>query len=349
MTVTVGPNLGVMVNGASGEAHYAQLMAFMRMVDGAVMPHAKSWTTIVQPVSPTDGDVYIVPVGATGTNWAGQDKKFARWSTVQAAWEFYTPKTGWEILVEDQKDANGTPMPIVYTGSVWAYPAVSLGGITGLKMVWNSGTSLSVTSGSANRPSDGLLMSVAATITKAGLSPAASTWYHVYLFMNGASADIEIVTTAPAAAYNGTARAKTGDTSRRYVGSVKTSAASAIFRFIQAGNNISYLESQGAAPFLLVSAANPTVKTTADCSTLVPITSQLANLSIYNNSPDTDLLIGNDESNAPTPTTYLLFVVKLTACVLPLPIDSSQHYTFCYGSAPTGNCYHRCLGYVYER
>jgi len=101
MALTVGPNLALLVNGLQGEVHYTNLMAMWRGLDALVQAHAKSATTAAQPGSPADGDVYIVPTGATGTPWSTNTGKIARYSSVTAAWEFYVGKKGWNIFVED--------------------------------------------------------------------------------------------------------------------------------------------------------------------------------------------------------------------------------------------------------
>ena len=92
-------------------------------------------------------------------------------------------------------------------------------------MQWVSATAITVTSGSAFVPSLNKCLPVPNAIALTGLVLAASTFYHVYLYSNAGVPAIEVVTTAPASPYNGTARAKTGDTSRRYVGSVLTDAS----------------------------------------------------------------------------------------------------------------------------
>ena len=113
MSVTNGPNLGVMVNAADGDAHGNQFRAMLRAFDGLVQAHVKSRSITAQPGSPTDGDMYIIPSGATGASWSGQTNKIARYSSVASAWEFFTPKTGWEVYLEDEKQ------PAAYNGSAW--------------------------------------------------------------------------------------------------------------------------------------------------------------------------------------------------------------------------------------
>ncbi|MFP3435921.1 hypothetical protein SB781_39850, partial [Paraburkholderia sp. SIMBA_061] len=55
--------------------------------------------------------------------------------------------------------------------------------------------------------------------------------YHVYLFLDGTTPDVELSTTSPAAPYWGTARTKAGDTSRRYIGSFRTGSTGAVVQF----------------------------------------------------------------------------------------------------------------------
>lgn len=112
MSITNGPNLGLMVNGNAGEGHYAQHMALLRGLDGLVMPNVKGYLTNTPPASPADGDCYIIGAAPTGV-WAAQGGKVARYSTVAAAWEFYTPKNGWMI------GANSAREIYRYTASTW--------------------------------------------------------------------------------------------------------------------------------------------------------------------------------------------------------------------------------------
>lgn len=113
MALSNGPNLGLLVNGNQGEAHYADLMKFLRGVDGLVMPSVKDKDLTSPPGSPTDGDRYIVASGATGA-WAGQTGKITRWSSVASAWEFYAPMEGWVVHVDDED------IDYKYSGTAWS-------------------------------------------------------------------------------------------------------------------------------------------------------------------------------------------------------------------------------------
>lgn len=112
MTKTFGPNLGLLENAATGEAHDAELRALLRGLDGLVMPNVKGYLTNTPPGSPTNGDAYIIGAAPAGA-WAGKGGYVTRYSTVAAAWEFYLPKNGWIL------QANSARESYRYTGGAW--------------------------------------------------------------------------------------------------------------------------------------------------------------------------------------------------------------------------------------
>lgn len=71
----------------------------LRVLDGIVQATAISKSLGTPPVSPVDGDVYIVPSGATDT-WAGMDGLIAYFQS--SAWVFITPLEGWQVYVLDE-------------------------------------------------------------------------------------------------------------------------------------------------------------------------------------------------------------------------------------------------------
>lgn len=97
MSLSSGPNLGLLVNGALGDQHYSELMRFLRGVDLLVQPSVLSATLATPPATPADGDAYIVAASPTGA-WTGYTNAIARWSAVLGAWEFLAPKNGWTVF-----------------------------------------------------------------------------------------------------------------------------------------------------------------------------------------------------------------------------------------------------------
>lgn len=222
-----------------------------------------------------------------------------------------------------------------------------LGYIDGLKMVWNSATSLSVTSGAAYIPSLGHVLQSPAMLTLSSLVLTASTWYHVYLYSNAGTPAIECVTTAPAAAYNGTARTKTGDTSRRYIGSVVTDASGNLYNFdVQLGKVL--WRFNAATTSRVLNAGSATTATTVSLGGFVPTNSTRAVLSMFNGATNATNFIqyGWDGSAF----TQFNAIAQGGTAVQDFPISPSQQMQYRYGVAPTGGAgYIDVLGYILER
>jgi hypothetical protein len=112
MALTNGTNLGLLVNGSPGEEHYNKLMEQWRGFDALIQAVAIDKDLTTPPSSPNNGDVYVVGAGAIGL-WTGHGNSIARYSTTIASWEFYTPKKGWQIFVQDED------LVYRFTGTVW--------------------------------------------------------------------------------------------------------------------------------------------------------------------------------------------------------------------------------------
>lgn len=221
---------------------------------------------------------------------------------------------------------------------------IPAGYIDGLKMEWVSGTQIRFTSGSAYIPSLGRALTLAAAVTKTP-TLAASTWYHAYLYSNAGTPDVEVTTTAPDTPYSGTARTKTGDTSRRYIGSFRTDASGSIFRFINlAPGQVFYQENIVPAPFAVVQDGNASSPTSASCKAVIPVTARVGVFLISNLDPSTRVDIWNSEGVRP-----MLFVYGGSSNQAILPVDSSQTLMYSFVSAPTSAVNIRVGGYHYER
>lgn len=224
------------------------------------------------------------------------------------------------------------------------------GYIDGLKMVWVSGTALTVTSGAAYIPGSGKVLRATSDIAKTGLSLSASTWYHVYLYDNSGTPDVEIVTTAPATAYNGTARAKTGDTSRRYVGSIKTDSGGNIFSFYHgsATGSVHYRIDLNTTGFKIVSGGASTTDATVSASGVVPVTCRALLAFAENNvTGSATVLIGNSDGGSPLSTHILAFIRGLRTLYGEIQLTSAQSFTYVVAGGGIFDCY--CAGYRYER
>lgn len=216
--------------------------------------------------------------------------------------------------------------------------------IDGLQMQWVSGTALTVTSGAAYIEGSGKVLRATSAIAKTGLSLSASTWYHVYLYDNAGTPDVEIVTNAPAAPYNGTARSKTGDTSRRYVGSVITDASGNIKEFTHINYEIIYNDISWIS--FSVSNGVAITGTSFNLSAFVPVSAFIARLQIGNNSSTSTVKCGVSSSVPSKFSVTLPFGQNITADV---PLTSSLNAYYAYDTPTSAGCYIRATGYKFTR
>ena len=85
---------------AQAQKHVTVNESLLRL-DALVQLSVKSAATAAQPLSPVDGDLYILPTGKTGAAWGGfADGALAYWR--DGVWEELTPSHGWRAYVEDE-------------------------------------------------------------------------------------------------------------------------------------------------------------------------------------------------------------------------------------------------------
>ena len=115
--LTTGPNLGLLDNGEYGEGTYSEFLRLLRAINLLVQPHVVSNTVAAPPVSPAEGDAYIIPAGATG-EWVDKVGQIARWTARSAAitpqWEYFIPKKSWLFGVDS------TNTYVRFDGVAWA-------------------------------------------------------------------------------------------------------------------------------------------------------------------------------------------------------------------------------------
>lgn len=154
--------------------------------------------------------------------------------------------------------------------------------INGLRLKWNSATSIEVGAGGCFAE-NGNFINVSATITKGSLSLSASTWYHVYVYLSGGVAAAEVVTTAPAS-WKGTAYRKTGDTSRRYVGSILTDGSGNLIPFVHNAltNKVMWNTAVNVSPFRILNGGTATTTTAVSVTGAMPATAISTSLLVFN-------------------------------------------------------------------
>ena len=103
------PNLGMPEIAASQAQKHVTHNEALVVLDAIVQLSAKSRAVTDPPISPSDGQRWIVPSGATGA-WSGKAGQIASYS--DGGWAFYPPKTGWACFVEDEG-------VVTWSGSSW--------------------------------------------------------------------------------------------------------------------------------------------------------------------------------------------------------------------------------------
>ena len=121
MSISYGPNIGIMNGAADGDLYGDAMRAFQRACDAFLQPIVKGYRTNTPPSSPTDGDMYIIGSAPTGS-WASYAGYVAKWSALIAAWEFYSPKNGWQFQSTSAREVyrrTGGAWEIYYQEGTW--------------------------------------------------------------------------------------------------------------------------------------------------------------------------------------------------------------------------------------
>ena len=104
------PNLGLpMLQAAQGQKHVTHNEA-LTVLDGLVQLSVRSRSSSVPPVSPLEGDRYLVAGEGSG-DWAGRGASVAIWH--QETWRFHAPLAGWLTWVDDENRL------LVHDGAGW--------------------------------------------------------------------------------------------------------------------------------------------------------------------------------------------------------------------------------------
>ena len=91
------------------------LNADLQQLDALVMASVKDRDLTTPPVSPAEGDRYLVAASATD-DWVGMDGYVAAY---YSGWQFYEPKQGWILWVDDED------LLLLHDGSSWTVPHVT--------------------------------------------------------------------------------------------------------------------------------------------------------------------------------------------------------------------------------
>lgn len=342
--MSITPNLGLQDVPANSLQPSVPINAALRVFDALVQPAVQ--TTISTPPTttvPADaGKRWIIGASPSGA-WAGRSGAIALCVGADL-WQYFIPSEGWTAY------DRGDDVWRDYDGTAWrqrnAAVGVEFSGlIVGLVMEWVSGTSLRVTSGAAHIQGIGKVLAVTSAVTKAGLSLSNDTTYHVYLYVNAGAADVEVVTTAPDTAYSGKARSKTGDTSRRYLGSVRTNGSAAIREFLHDGDCIRYQENTTISPYRALGGGTATVWTAIPLSAIVPMTAK----AVMVGAQTVGGTVGTDISSKAAGAGFFTTLNPSQYAPTTWPIDATQNLYYKAQAVSSGPLYVDVWGYTFER
>lgn len=224
--------------------------------------------------------------------------------------------------------------------------------IEGLDLVWNSATSISVGTGHCYAE-NGDEIELTSAIAKSGLSLTGSTWYHVYVYLSGGAPLVDVATTAPAAWKNG-AYSKTGDTARRYVGSIRTDGSGNVLNFLMQGTHVTW-RIDTLTYLRVLTSGTATTATAVDCSSVVPVTARQCFLRTYNGvtSPTNATMWTGVSDGSITPPTSGITVTAYNggSTTILHPLNSSRAVTYAFGpgTPSAGGGFIDIFGYVFSR
>lgn len=211
-------------------------------------------------------------------------------------------------------------------------PSISI--IRGLQAsVALNGLTVSVTPGMCYVPGTGRILSDGtATVTLS--SPTPNTFYHLYGYdAGGGVMALEASTTAPDTPYLGTARCKTGDTTRRYLISGRTNASSVLrpgrhTRPGEMGNRVMLdaASAAGSVPVMLLSGLVATTPQTIDLSAVIPITATRAIIQVLNPT-NFSLYVARSEVGAPSATNFQWVALPGSSPACDVTLDANRQFT----------------------
>jgi hypothetical protein len=121
MSVSFGPKIPqLFVSAALGDNYYTVGEAMLRSFQALIQPNVISVGLNTPPVSPVNGDSYVVGTAPTGL-WTGQANSIAYWTTddptnIPGYWMFFAPKSGWIVGSAGQIYIFGTSWGLVSSG-----------------------------------------------------------------------------------------------------------------------------------------------------------------------------------------------------------------------------------------
>ena len=218
--------------------------------------------------------------------------------------------------------------------------------INGLVMGYVSPSTISISPGSAWIPSLLSPISVQSVINVNVSSVSGSQWGHLYLYQNssGQSA-VEVSLTAPSQPYAGFARTKQGDTSRRYIGSVRFDAG-AVRNFRMVSENQLFWLTNSSFNGRILSSGSATTSTSIPITLAAPVTTTSITARFTNNDSSYSYVISNSDFPA---SAFAFQVNPMTSFGTEFAVSSSGTISYWYLGANSGGAFIDVIGYKFGR
>lgn len=232
------------------------------------------------------------------------------------------------------------------TAELYAGMQINPGDICGFKMTYVSPNSISVSSGSAAL-ANGINLYSKNSISKSGLSLSQFNWYHIYVFYsNPTTVDIEISLVEPVQ-YFGTAKNKNGDTSKRYIGTIRAGAGGSIIRFTHNHESGVIKYTNQLSENNVLNLGKATTTTAIPCSNSIPSTSSIG--SFIMETGESDLaFVSNPDISTNLSSSFNLFIRATKQICVDFPVSSNRSINYMLNPSTTGLSVW-CTGYYFER
>ncbi|KEA51865.1 hypothetical protein DT73_13100 [Mangrovibacter sp. MFB070] len=207
-----------------------------------------------------------------------------------------------------------------------------------------SATSITVHAGEAYIPGLGRSLEVTSDITLAISSTTASTWYHIYLYDNAGTPAIEYSTTVPVD-YAKPAKIKTGDSTRRYLGSFRSTSANAVIPEFCSNGNCNYEDNWGSSCRVLA-AGTANTSTSVVANTLNPSTAIRTRVCVTNTTSYSGYVVWVVSRSG----NYMVHTAQYGKGIFEVPLLAYPYiYYYWNNTPPDGGAYIDIGGYTYER
>ncbi|MBN5030950.1 hypothetical protein JY419_16095 [Stenotrophomonas maltophilia] len=251
----------------------------------------------------------------------------------------------------DHGTYKGDPAKVAFTkgndNDGELYGLMSQVQIAGHRMEYVDAGTLLVSAGMAWVPSvqRPVLVSDASYLSTGSIG--ANAWGHIYSYDDAGTGKVELSAVEAAAPFQAGARTKTGDTSRRYLGSIRTAADGTLLKFIHnwQKSTVEYVVDLNTPSLTLLANGSNETATPVSAASAVPVSSRVLRAMIECTGGTTPTTI---ISNADVPGGAVLAFVRggqLFSGSIVLTSNRSFTYFMSGGGATTV----WCTGYEFER